>query len=83
MCSCLQPLDSLNKALVSVMESGNDEAITDMLVAMSTSAREARRCLVSQDLPGSSEVVKDPGLQKLLGEDCPGWEEILKSLPPE
>ncbi len=83
MCVCLKPLDSLNTALSATMAGGNTEDITDVLVGLSKASTEAKRCLGTNKLPGNMDEASDPALQKLLGDQCPGWEELLKALPPE
>ncbi|MBP6185096.1 MAG: hypothetical protein KA479_09160 [Saprospiraceae bacterium] len=83
MCICLKPLDSLNTALGATMASGNTEEITDALVGLSAASTEAKRCLGTNKLPGNIVEVSDPALQKKLSDQCPGWEELLKALPPE
>lgn len=82
-CTCIQNIPELNHHLAQRLPEADQEELTDLLAALSMAASESRQCLADHKLPSRME---DPRLEMLLpflNEKCPGWQQILESLPPQ
>lgn len=81
-CTCLADLDRMNRQLDSLMQTGDSEPAMALLSEIEGVAHQTRDCLTDNGWPLDAGDADAPELVELLDARCPGWREILASLPP-
>ncbi len=82
MCACLVELDRMNRQLDSLMQAGDPEPAMALLDEFEGVAHQTRDCLTDNGWPLEAGDAGSEELAEHLDARCPGWRELLASLPP-
>ncbi|MCB0693282.1 MAG: hypothetical protein H6568_05055 [Lewinellaceae bacterium] len=78
-CSCLQPVDSLNQLFASRIQQGEEDEAVEILLDLSEASELAGKCL--RDIPDFSQHTENAEVVSRLNTHCPDWKAIVETLP--
>lgn len=78
-CTCLAPIDSLNRQLIRTLEEGNQDDAMEIMMDLNQHSQSVAACL-EEGLPTNMTTWPSQEVREELDRQCPSWETMIQSL---